>query len=195
MRIAVVVALVICVAPSLSAEEPDAVARARLNFETGRLLYKQGDYEAAARQFNAGYVLVPRPQFLLNSGLCYQKMEQLDKARALYERYLREAPPDEPDRERVSKWLAEVDAKLGAQKGNDQQRRQVDPGVTPSISGQPASNMELTAAPPRKSFARKNWWVFPVAGVVAAGVVVGIVLGVRASGPSCAGNPSCIDLR
>jgi hypothetical protein len=202
MRLIATIALLACLAPSLRAEERDPTARAKLYFETGRLLYKQGDYEQAAKQFNAGYALLPRPQFLLNSGLCYQKLDQLDKAHESYQRFLREAAADDPDRERVQKWLGEVEVKLAAQRAQQQQQRAAEPATGPSImapTAAPTSNggVTLTAAPPppKKSFARRNWWIFPVAGVVVAGAVVGIVLGVRAGGPSCSGMPGCIDLR
>jgi tetratricopeptide (TPR) repeat protein len=198
MRVATAIALLIFLAPSLRAEEKDPTARAKLYFETGRLLYKQGDYEQAAKQFNAGYVLLPRPQFLLNSGLCYQKLEQLDKARDHYQRFLSEAPPDDPDRERANKWLGEVEVMLAAQRAVREQQRQNEPSVAPIIAPAPRnSGVTLTAAPPppRQSFVRRNWWIFPVAGVVVAGAVVGIVLGVRASGPSCNNMPGCLDFR
>jgi hypothetical protein len=201
MKLIATIALLSCMAPSLRAEERDPTARAKLYFETGRLLYKQGDYEQAAKQFNAGYALLPRPQFLLNSGLCYQKLDQLEKARDHYQRFLHEAPADDPDRERAQKWLSEVDVKLAAQRAAPPQHPS-EPAAVPPIAtppAAPASNggATLTAAPtpPRKSFVRRNWWIFPVAGVVVAGVVVGAVLGARASGPSCSGMPGCIDLR
>ena len=133
MRLVTAIALVLFLAPSLRAEEKDPTARAKLYIETGRLLYKQGDYEQAAKQFNAGYALLPRPQFLLNSGLCYQKLEQLEKARDLYQRFLREAPSDDPDRERANKWLGEVESTLATQRAAREQQRQNEPPVAPVV--------------------------------------------------------------
>lgn len=198
MKIAVAVLVILCLVPSLRGEERDPTARARLYFETGRLLFKEGDYEQAAKQFQSGYAILPRPQFLFNIARCYHKLEQLDKARDAYQRYLREAPADDPDRERATRSLDDIESK--------RPKEPAPPPIgTPPSSPQAApapsnANLSLTAAPtpPRKSFARRNWWIVPVAGVVVAGAVVGIVLGVRANAVSCATMPNpklCIDDR
>ncbi|HWE30324.1 MAG TPA: tetratricopeptide repeat protein [Polyangia bacterium] len=203
----VVLALVTALSPPSRAQERDTVARARLYFETGRLLFDQGDYEQAAKKFSAGYDLVPRPQFLLNMGLCYQKLEQLDKARALYQRFLSAAPADDPDRAHATQWMAEVDAKIAATRPAPTPEPAPEPApatappATPSppavtTAQNPGANLTVTttAPPQKKSFIRRNWWIFPVAGVVVAGAAVGIYFAARPSNP-CSGVTPCLDLR
>lgn len=198
-RAAIALLLLVGLATTARAQSDEALSKAKLYFETGRLLFEQGDYEQAARKFQAGYDLVPKPQFLLNSGLCYQKLGQLDKAKAMYERFLREAPADEPDRDKAQKLLGEVDQKLAERNPAPPPPLPPPPATTPVHEEAPPSSSSVTLAttapPPRKSFVRRNWWIFPVAGVVIAGVAVGIYFGVRPSPNACAGSPNCLDLR
>jgi hypothetical protein len=51
-------------------------------------------------------------------------------------------------------------------------------------------------APPRKSWVKRNWWVFPVAGAVVVGVAVGVGVyyGTRAPDPCAGASLSCWDL-
>ena len=213
-RLVVAMLLTLCAAQTARGQDRDNVARARLYYETGRLLYDQGDYEQAAKKFTAGYELAPRPQFLLNTGLCYQKMDQLDKAHALYERFLREASADDPDRERAKTWLAEVDAKIAAIKSAPRPPQALPPpssapsehavpsapapalSATPGPASPAGANLTVaTTPPPKKSFMRRNWWIVPVGAVVVAGAAVGIYFAARPSSSGCVGSMPCIDLR
>lgn len=165
----------------------DAVSRARTHFEAGRALYNLGNYQDAIREFSAGYQLAPRPQFLLNLGQAYRKLGQLEKARDLYKRFLTDAPPDDPDRGQVQQILIDLEGELA---------RQPPPALTPipelrstpaalaATPTPPAPAATLTVhaePPPRKSFLRRNWWIFPVGAVVLAGAAVGIYFAVRPS--------------
>jgi hypothetical protein len=49
-----------------------------------------------------------------------------------------------------------------------------------------------TAAPPR-SFARRHWWIFPVVGVVVAGVAVGLGVGLTQPTGCAAQKGLCVD--
>ncbi len=215
-RLVVALLLSLCLPQAARAQSSDNVARARLYFETGRLLFEQGDYEQAAKKFATGYDLLPRPQFLLNAGLCYQKMEQLEKARELYQRFLREAAPDDPDRQRARTWMAEVDAKLKAAPPRAAEPSpSAPPASAPATSAPPPASAPVTTAPSatpaatsggadlttvaatppeKKSFLRRHWWIFPVGAVVLAGAAVGIYFAARPSS-GCSGSTPCLDLR
>lgn len=171
------------------ADNADAVARARTHFEAGRALYNLGNYTDAIREFSAGYQLAPRPQFLVNLGQAYRKLGKLEQAREMYRRFLKEAPPDDPDRAQVQQLLQILDGELA--------RRAPPPpppapapvpvaAPTPSSShAAPAAALTATAPPARKSFLRRNWWIFPVGAVVVTGLIVGIYFAARPSGVDC----------
>src|SRR5262245_49679138 len=82
--------------------------RARAIYQTGRELYKHGNYAQALKQFAAGHELSHRPKFLVNMAQCQRKLGELDEARKLLERFLAEAPPAAPERRVVSKMLVEI---------------------------------------------------------------------------------------
>jgi tetratricopeptide (TPR) repeat protein len=169
------------------ADNADAVARARTHFEAGRALYNLGNYTDAIREFSAGYQLAPRPQFLVNLGQAYRKLGKLDRAREMYRRFLKEAPPDDPDRAQVQQLLKLLDAELASRPppAPPPAATPVTPAPSPA-AGHAAPVAALTAtAPPKKSFVRKNWWIFPVGAVVLTGLVVGIYFAARPSGVDC----------
>jgi tetratricopeptide (TPR) repeat protein len=196
---AALVILALFMPPSLRAQERDPVTRARELYQTGRLLFDQGDYEVAAKKFAAGYELVPRPQFLLNIGLCYQKLDQLDKSRTYYQRFLDEAPPNDPDREHATRWMAEVDATMQKRAAAAPAPPPAPPSVAAPAAAAPSppsgASLALAATPPpKRSWVRRNWWIFPVGGAVVAGVAVGIYFAARPANP-CSGPMLCLDLR
>lgn len=152
----------------------DDEERARAHFEAGRVQYNLGDYKAAVHEFAAGYRLVPRPEFLVNLGQAYRRLGELERAREMYERFLADAPPDDHARPQVRVLIAEVNREL--------------------------ARVRAAAAPPspRESFARRHWWIFPVAGVVLVGVGVGIYFAARptSSAPDCNGAElGCLPLK
>ncbi len=203
-RVIVILAVVLGAVSPAHAASPNDIARAREYFETGRLLFDQGDYDVAAKKFLAGYELVQRPQFLLNIGLCFQKLGQLEEARLYYQRFLSETPADDPDRGRAQQWMGEVEAKLAERAKSAPPPPPPAPTTTsPPAPATPAPatasrpRLDLTAtpeAPAKKSFFQRNWWIFPVAGAVVAGVAVGIYFAARPSNP-CPSDIRCLDLR
>ena len=119
-----VLAALACAAAA-HAQSDDTVARARTHFEAGRALYQLGNYDEALREFAAGYQLAPRPQFLLNLGQCYRKLDDLQKARAMYQRYLHDAPSSDAERDQAQQILAEIDRADRRPAGRGQRRRRV----------------------------------------------------------------------
>jgi tetratricopeptide (TPR) repeat protein len=71
---------------------------------------KANEYEKARKGFEEAYQLVPyEPGFLLNIGLCYQGLQQYEKAKDTYIKFLANAPADHSLRPKVAAKLAEVD--------------------------------------------------------------------------------------
>jgi tetratricopeptide (TPR) repeat protein len=194
-HIAVAVAVLLCAAAA-QAQNEDPIARARTHFEAGRALYQLGNFTAALREFAAGYQLVPKPQFLLNLGQCYRKLDDLQNAREMYQRYLHDAPATDPERPQAQQILAEIDQQLAA----DQKAVSETPPVAsaaPATSAVAPAPTTLTASapPPRRSWIKRNWWIIPVgAVVVGVGVGLGVYYGTRTADPCSGANLACWDL-
>ncbi len=194
-HIGLVIAVLAC-AVSAHAQPDDNVARARTHFEAGRALYQLGNYNEALREFAAGYQLAPRPQFLLNLGQCYRKLDDLQNARAMYQRYLHDAPATDPERPQAQQILAEIDRQI-ADRQAAAAAAPPPPPAPPTESAAPAAAATTltVTAPPKKPWIKRNWWIIPV-GVVVVGVGVGlgVYYGTRQPDPCSGANLTCWDL-
>ncbi|MCA1663140.1 MAG: tetratricopeptide repeat protein [Myxococcales bacterium] len=200
LRQLALVVMVLACARAAQAQTDDPVTRARTHFEAGRALYQLGNYDEALREFAAGYQLVPRPQFLLNLGQCYRRLDELENARAMYQRYLHDAPPTDLERSQAQQILAEIDKRIA----DRQAAAAASPAtVTPlghSATALPPSmaamaTLTQTAPAPRRSWITRNWWIIP-AGAVVVGVAIGLgsYYGTRAADPCSGANLTCWDL-
>ena len=191
---------VLACAAAAHAQSNDDISRARTHFEAGRALYQLGNYDEALREFAAGYELAPRPQFLLNLGQCYRKLDNLEQARAMYQRYLHDAPVSDPERPQAQQILAEIDRQIADKQAAAAAAAAPPPtaptGTTAAPASAPAATATLTAtAPARKPWIKRNWWIIPV-GAVVVGVAVGlgVYYGTRAPDPCSGANLVCWDL-
>jgi tetratricopeptide (TPR) repeat protein len=182
----VVVSLLGCM--SAHAQSPDAMGRARTHFEAGRALYNLNNYTDAIREFSAGYQLVRKPQFLLNLGQCYRKLDDLDHAREMYKKYLTETPAGDAEREQVQQLLAEIEKLIRDRPAQPPPVIAPPPMAArappPPPTGESATTAVLAAKPgppplPQKSFVARNWWIFPVGAAVVTGVAVGLYFGLK----------------
>jgi tetratricopeptide (TPR) repeat protein len=173
--------------------ESEDVARARAHYEIGLGLYQLGNYRDAIKEFAAGYELSPRPKFLINLGQAHRKLNELDRAHELFQQFLAEASPADPDRAQVQQLMEEVDrerARVRAQAPSPRPVTQHDEllPATVAVSAQ-------AATPPHRSAFRRYWWTLPVTIVVAGGAAIGLYFGLRPT-PGCSGaNLGCVDLR
>jgi len=191
---------VLACAAAAHAQSNDDISRARTHFEAGRALYQLGNYDEALREFAAGYELAPRPQFLLNLGQCYRKLDNLEQARAMYQRYLHDAPVSDPERAQAQQILAEIDRQIADKQAAAAAAAAPPPtaptGTTAAPASAPTATATLTAAAPaRKPWIKRNWWIIPV-GAVVVGVAVGlgVYYGTRAPDPCSGANLVCWDL-
>jgi len=191
---------VLACAAAAHAQSNDDISRARTHFEAGRALYQLGNYDEALREFAAGYELAPRPQFLLNLGQCYRKLDNLEQARAMYQRYLHDAPVSDPERPQAQQILAEIDRQIADKQAAAAAAAAPPPtaptGTTAAPASAPTATATLTAAAPaRKPWIKRNWWIIPV-GAVVVGVAVGlgVYYGTRAPDPCSGANLVCWDL-
>jgi hypothetical protein len=89
-RISIIVLALLPARPAVADDKLDADAK--LAFERGQTLYKDGRYAEARAEFSAGYELSHRAQFLFNMAECSRLNSEPTLARQQYERYLSEAP-------------------------------------------------------------------------------------------------------
>jgi len=166
------------------ARPDDDVARARTHFEAGRALYQLGNYHEAVREFTAGHQLVPRPQFLLNLGQCYRKLDDLESARAMYRHFLSEVPVDDPQRAEAEEVLAVIERGLA-------QRPPEPARAAPLLASLSRSASE------RRPFIKRHWWIIPTSAVVVGvGVGLGVYYGTRPPRNPCSqANLGCWDLQ
>src|SRR5581483_2584479 len=190
MKIAAAILLLVGAA---QAEELDLAGKARAHFEAGRAMYKLGNWAEALREFQAGYELAPRPQFLVNIAQAHRKLGDLPRAKEAFEKYLAASPPDSAERPQIERLIAELAREIAAQPPPVEKPPEAAAPVEPPppvekspIVEKPAAPVALVEAPPpKKSFVKRHWWIFPVAGVVLAGVAVGIYFAVKPSTVGC----------
>lgn len=66
--------------PAVAAAQPAADDQARTHFESGRLYFDRGDYDASLREFEAAYDLSHRSGLLYNIYLSLERLGRLDEA-------------------------------------------------------------------------------------------------------------------
>jgi hypothetical protein len=82
-------------------------------FADGERAFKAREFVRAGDAFEAAHRLAPHPSALFNAARSWERAGEIARAANLYARYVREAPADAPDRERVATSLAELASKLG----------------------------------------------------------------------------------
>ena len=88
--------------------------QARAHFEAGHAMFRLERYADAAREFQAGYDLVPKPRFLLNLGHALRRMGLHERAKATYEKFLASVPADDPNSSKANKLPGRGHTQAGA---------------------------------------------------------------------------------
>jgi hypothetical protein len=132
--------LVLAGAGSAHADEGEG----RRHWKAGQDLYQQKRFLEAAREFEAGYAVAPRPLFLLNIGHAYRRANELTKAKSAYEALLR-LQPDLPQRSEVEGYIKSINDALQASDNGSG-----DPFTRPPspVSPPPTRPVEIVPSPP-----------------------------------------------
>jgi hypothetical protein len=157
-------ALLLMVSTALAAP-PSQEDQARAHFLAGQGDYAAGRYVEALLEFEVGYALAPRPEFLINFAQTDRKLGRYQSAAVHIEQYLATGPAPA---------LAEEARRLLAVVREEE--AQVAPSPAPLVL---APVVVAAPAPkPPKSKSRAWIWgvVVPIVAVVAAGIVTAAVL-------------------
>ncbi len=103
-------AWVLCWAVLPASADESVVARVRALHESATAHYDLGEYDAAAADFKAAFLLRQDPAFLFDLAQCWRMLGRWSDAARSYRAYLREAP-DAPNRPDVEARIAEMDAR------------------------------------------------------------------------------------
>jgi hypothetical protein len=172
MRAARLLVVLALLAPGgARAESADAEQRAKLHYEAASGFYTLGNYTDAAREFAAGYQLTRKPEFLIDLGQCYRKLNDRARAAEMFRKYLVDAPASEVERRRQAQLvLDEIERELQAPPpapvAPPQQLVAPPPHPAPALA---VENPAPTA--PRRTGFRRWWWILPVAAVIVGGAV------------------------
>lgn len=181
-----IVVVLALVAP-LAHAAPSQEELARSHFVAGEEEYARGRWQDALHEFQLGYALSPRPEFLINFAQVYRKLGDYEAAERECQRYLATAPPSElqAQAERLLQQIRDERAKAPApappQPPPQRPLQPLAPKLAPRAVAAPAivATAPTTTPPPKR-----RTWIAPVvvscALVAAAAVTVGLVFGLPA---------------
>jgi tetratricopeptide (TPR) repeat protein len=103
---------------------PGDMKAARGHVETADREYKLGRFEQALAEYTAAYELFPAPALLFNIGQCHRYLRHFEQALFFYRGFLRDAPPNAPNRATVEDLLVQTQNDLDAQRAETAKREE-----------------------------------------------------------------------
>jgi len=170
--------------------DPQAEARAREHAQKGADALREGRYDAAMTEFEAGYAAVAHPGFIMNMGHVQRRAGNLERARGYYSRFL-QLEPKSSQRAEIEKAIAEIDValksggsaprtasspqpSLGLAQGQDNE----EPAALKALPAKTIITSPASPAPPTEdgSFYTRWWFWGGVVALVAAGALAFFVV-------------------
>jgi tetratricopeptide (TPR) repeat protein len=142
---------------------------ARERYSAAQKLFDQARYEEAAAEFQKSYELSRYPAILHKIALSYDQLGNLDKAIEFYQKYL--------DADPKSERRAGIEARIAKLKEQQQPAPSPTPTAPPAAVVAPQATAVTAAPAPRKTPVYKKWWLWTIVGVAAAGLAVGLGVG------------------
>lgn len=174
------IVLALLVASSVARAAPSQEELARSHFVAGEEEYARGRWQEALHEFQLGYALSPRPEFLINFAQVYRKLGDYDAAARECQRYLATAPPSQlaAQAERLLQQIKEEQAKAppAAPSPQPPPPKPAPPVASPAVVATPA----IVASPPPPKKKSRAWIAPVVVGcvlVAGAAVTIGLVFG------------------
>jgi tetratricopeptide (TPR) repeat protein len=153
-------------------------ARAAELFKKSAESYRQGDFAHAIELLDEAYALDPQPVLVYNRARAAEGIGNLDAAIAGYEKFLADEP-NAPDRGAIEQRLVTLrrqrDERAALERERDARREEPAPAAAPPTAAAPTTAPPADSTPPSKSPLP-----YVVAGVGAAGLVAGTILGLAA---------------
>jgi tetratricopeptide (TPR) repeat protein len=185
LRIAAWVALVAAWPGAIAAQpapQPSAgdLRRAREDFDRGRAAFEAGEFDTALRAFESSYLITGSVEILYNIAVCHDRLRHDAEALAAYRNYLRQVPnaADRPNVEARIATLAEAEA--GRLREEQAARERANAVATPEEAAAGAAGGDAGlrdgGTDDGGGIAGKWWFWTGVVGVVALGVVAGVLL-------------------
>jgi hypothetical protein len=190
-------AVVVAAARLAHAQAPSQEEQSRQHYRAGEQLYDRSRYAEALREFELGWALSPRPEFLINFAQSYRKLGDYDRALAECERYLATGPaPARVELTRQMMAAIREEKARSAVAPKQESRMEITPdepvdrrsslpappasAIAPAPA--PKSDLSLIAVPPPATKKRSRAWIAgvvigPIAIVATVGLAVGLTLG------------------
>jgi tetratricopeptide (TPR) repeat protein len=185
MRLAIVVAILLCV----TAARAEDLAKAQAAYRSGMQHYDLTEYREALESFKEAYRSLEDPTFLFNIAQCYRQLGDKQQAIRFYRNYLIKVP-NAPKRDQIHDMIAKLETEIAheqAAKTGPPQGTLVPKEAPPPLAPAPSPSPEPVIAPPPPSAPKvtkpastpvyKKWWLWTAVGAVAV-VAVGVGLGV-----------------
>jgi tetratricopeptide (TPR) repeat protein len=184
-----------------TAEQEKRFADARQFYDNGKLAYDMGHFDDAVSQFERAYALRPAPLLLFNMAQCHRQLGHADKARHLYESFLREsAGADSPQAAIAVEELEKLQRKLAEEERLAAERAAAEAAATEGRPSDEVGNTSAGAATPSSAEAGEGemddvlLWGAVGGGVVLVAAVAAVTVGVVATLPA-PGDAGRLDFR
>ncbi len=185
----------------VSEAAPASEKQARERFQKAEMSFNLGRFSEALADYQAAYEAKPLPALLFNIAQCYRNMQNYERARFFFRRYLA-LDPKTTNRRLVDDLIAEMTRELDKQEKAEKREAAAAVAVDPPVavaSAAPPPPAPAPAPAPLPALAietrpvataetmpvYKRWWFWTGAGAVVAGAVVaGILISRTGDSPS-----------
>lgn len=173
--------LLTCLLWASIAAAQDPSSEYRRHSEQGVQLYQEGRYRDALAEWLAAYSLQQHPNLLLNIGQAYLRLEQPAEAIRYYVLFLQTKPHG---KERQSAQLGLERARVLEAQQREAAQKAEAARLTATLAAPAAPPLQAPLPPLKeKPIYKKAWFWGIIGGVAAAGVAIGLGVGLRPRSP------------